>query len=116
MESDIEIEENITPQNPKSKEEEKKTKCMKENCITCAFKDKKNITIDIPEKETIKDKTTIEKTTKKDSDSDVKVKPKLVQCKFCPKKISEGADMADHIKQMWPGHLANMPRIKKKYF
>jgi len=109
MESDIEIEENITPQNPKSKEDEKKTKCLKENCITCAFKDS-------PEKETIKDKTTIEKTTKKDSDSDVKVKPKLVQCKFCPKKISEGADMADHIKQMWPGHLANMPRIKKKYF
>ena len=63
MESDIEIEENITPQNPKCKEEEKKTKCMKENCITCAIKDKKNIKIDIPEKKTIKDKTTKEKTT-----------------------------------------------------
>lgn len=117
-------------QNPKTKEEEKK-RCIKENCITCAIKDKKYIEKDIPEDETFKDKTPEEKTTNKESDkpysnfhsdsnsnSDMKVKPKIVQCKFCPKKISEGDEMAEHIEQMWPGHLDNIfkPAVKKKCF
>ena len=110
-----------------TKEEEKGKRCIKENCITCAIKDKKYIEKDIPETETFKD-TPEEKTTEKESDrpcsydsdldSNMKVKPKIVQCKFCPKKISEGGDMAEHIKQMWPGHLDNIykPTVKKKYF
>ena len=117
VEKEISKKHETKPEENRQTEEEKKTKCLKENCITCAIKDKKNMKIDIPVKETVdKDKTTKEKTTEKYSGSNVKVKPNIVQCKFCPKKISEGDDMEEHIKQMWPGHLSNMPRVKKKYF
>ena len=108
-------------QNPKYKEEEKVKRCMKENCITCAIEK------GIPETEAFKDSSE-ENTTEKecdkphsnvsDSASTMKVKPKILQCKFCPKKISEGDDMAEHIKQMWPSHLDNIykPPVQKKYF
>ena len=119
MEKEIGKKHETKPEENRQTEEEKKTKCLKENRITCAIQDKKNMKIDIPVKETVdKDKTTKEKTTKKYSDLNVKVKPNIVQCKFCPKKISEGEDMAEHIKQMWPGHLDNIfkPAVKKKCF